>query len=339
MFAQQLGEELRNRGHEVRTVAFRSDGTGPGLGFMELPAGRFSPAVLHALTSHARWSQVVVSHGGSTLQSVAIASALARRPFAYRNIGDPSHWGAARLSRLRIGLPLRRATGVAALYDSAASYLVEHYGIHRGRISVLGNAVPAQDFPSATVEDRAAARARLGLAAGVPVIGYLGALAPEKRPSWMIDVAVRLDGVVVAVAGDGPLRAEMSRSAAGVAGSARLHVLEPPTDPATFLRAVDVLAVPSTTEGVPAVVLEAALTGTPVVATAVGGVTDTMRSLDFGRTVPRDDLEGFIDALRQVLARPGEFTADRARVVEAHDLGSVATRWESFLNGIVDQDR
>jgi glycosyltransferase involved in cell wall biosynthesis len=336
VFAQQLGEALAERGHDVSTVALRADGSRADLPFVQLPPGRFSASVLRELTVRSRWADVVVAHGGSTLQTVAVTSMLARRPFVYRNIGDPRHWGAARLSALRIGAPLRRAAAVAALYDSSARYLCDRYRLQPRRVTVLGNAVPSTQFPTPTAEDRAAARSELGLDQGTPLVGYLGALSPEKRPEWMIELANRLPEVTVRVAGDGPLRADLVRATSNTGAPANIGLLDPPTDAATFLAALDVLVVPSRTEGVPGVILEAALTGTPVVATDVGGVADTMSSLAFGRTVDADDLDGLAAAVRRVLADPEAFTAERARVVEAHDLAALEERWETLLRHAVE---
>ena len=63
----------------------------------------------------------MVSHGGSTLAPVALCSRIARRPFVYRNIGDPVYWGQVRGANLRVGLPLRAASHVVALYDGCGA--------------------------------------------------------------------------------------------------------------------------------------------------------------------------------------------------------------------------
>ena len=95
------------------------------------------------------------------------------------------------------------------------------------------------------------------------------------------------------------------------ASSDMCRIIGQVVDPERFLSALDVLLLPSVTEGIPGVLLEAALVGVPTVATDVGGVADTMRTVDAGRCVAADDLSGFVTAVRSVLttATPTFLTA------------------------------
>jgi teichuronic acid biosynthesis glycosyltransferase TuaC len=71
--------------------------------------------------------------------------------------------------------------------------------------------------------------------------------------------------------GDGPLRAEV----AGIPGAIVVG-RRPNTEIPVYLRAADVLALPSHGEGMPTVVVEAGAAGTPVVASAVGGIPELL---------------------------------------------------------------
>ncbi len=68
---------------------------------------------------------------------------------------------------------------------------------------------------------------------------------------------------------------------------------------------LDVLAVPSLTEGTPLTVLEAMAVGVPIVASAVGGVPDQVRHGKEGLLVPPEDPVALGDALLELLQDPG----------------------------------
>lgn len=336
VFADQLAASLRRRGHQVRTVAFADPSAPAGLPFVSIGSRRFGPRELMALAKQLRAHDVCVVHGGAGLAPTAIAACITRRPFVYRNIGDPDFWGAVRLAKLRIGFPLRRAAMVVALYDAASTYMIREYGLQPDRTVVVSNAVDAARFPRRTPSTREDARARLAERFDGPLIGYLGALSGEKRPQWAVSSVARIDGAALLVAGSGPLREELDDLARHDAPD-RVQFLGSTDDPTTFLTALDVLVLPSRTEGVPGALIEAALIGVPVVATDVGGVSELVRRTGCGVVVDVADQDGFDAAVRSVLADPERFVAPREAVVRDHDVERVVDRWEQTLRRAIDR--
>ena len=327
VFAHQLGEALEDRGVDVRTVAV-SD-SGGTLPFQVLGRGRGDPRTMLALRSAAQQSDVVVVHGSLGLWPATVLSALNGKPFIYRNIGDPKYWSTVPLSALRIGAPLRRAEQVIALSPDIAQWIIEHFDVPADRVSVIPNAVDVAAFPPRDVAARSALRSSLGLDEDTFVLGYLGALSTEKRPMLAVEAVAERPDAHLLLAGDGPLRAELEEAAAALAPG-RVHLLGAVRRPAEMLSSIDALLLPSQTEGMPASLIEAALVGAPVVATAVGAVPELVAELGCGTVVPADDPSAFVQAVRDF--RPANYDMATARDTAAqYDIAAVVDRWVEVI--------
>lgn len=328
VFSHELAEEFRAAGHEVRLMALESCGSPVHLPAEIAGRHRFDPVGLARLTRAARWADLVVSFGSSALITGGAAARLARRPFVYRNIGDPAVWGSVRFGDLRIGVPLRGAARIVALYPEAGDELVRRYGLDADRIDIIPRGVPTSAFAQATPEERRAARRHLGVADDQPLLGYLGALSGEKQPELAVEIAARLPDTRLVMAGDGPLREEITALAAARAPG-RVDLLGQIDGAREFLAALDVLLLPSRTEGIPGVAIEAGLRGVPVVASRVGGVPYVVRDGSTGRIVDRsDDVDAYVEATTEALGRRDELGRAAAEHCREHfALSGVAERW------------
>jgi glycosyltransferase involved in cell wall biosynthesis len=87
---------------------------------------------------------------------------------------------------------------------------------------------------------------------------------------------------------------------------------QPPEEIARWMNAADVLCLPSRSEGMPNVVLEAGASGLPVVATRVGGIPEILAEDAAGYLVPPADPAALAGALERALARAWDPRAVRA---------------------------
>jgi len=165
---------------------------------------------------------------------------------------------------------------------------------------------------------RSEARRTLGLPVDGDVVMYVGRLAQIKRPDRFLDLADDLAGhgsAVFALVGDGPLGDECR---ARVARTPNAVALGWQRDLGTLLAAADVVVLCSDNEGVPLLLIEAALAGRPVVTTDVGAVRDVVRDGDTGLLVPAGDRAALAGAVRSLLvdselrSRLGAAARDRA---------------------------
>jgi glycosyltransferase involved in cell wall biosynthesis len=137
----------------------------------------------------------------------------------------------------------------------------------------------------------------------------VGRLDPEKNPLLLVDVLSRLrsrDGRwSLTIAGDGPLAHAVEEHAArlGVGDAVELPGYVAQGDGLRALyRSHDVFLHVSLTEGFPQVLFEAQAAGTPVVATAVGGVRAAVERNRSALVVPPSDAEAAVSAVERVAA-------------------------------------
>jgi teichuronic acid biosynthesis glycosyltransferase TuaC len=219
----------------------------------------------------------------------------------------------------------RRAAKLIAVSSALKRAMID-LGVAPDSIVVLRNGVDLDLFHPVP---RDAARRKLGLGPG-GVVASVGNLVREKGHDLVIQALARLDAVTGVIVGDGPDRQRLENlaKALGLAARIRFMSVVPQRELGVVYSAADVLALGSTREGWPNVLLEAMACGTPVVAMDVGGVREIVGSVVAGRVVGRRDSAVFADSLREVLAA----APDRARVRHyAEGFG-----WEPVSRGQVD---
>ena len=204
------------------------------------------------------------------------------------------------------------ANRIIAPTETERGQLVELYGADPSIIHVVP---PGVDLTRFSPGDKPAAKRRFSFGDD-PTIVFVGRLQPFKGTDVAVQALAQLqrmvpDARLVIVGGDSPkgsrgerIRLRLAARRLGVAE--RVRFLEPvPHDELPELyRAADVVVVPSASESFGLVALEAASCGTPVVATAVGGLRLTVRDGETGYLVGSRNPSAFAAALSRVLADP-----------------------------------
>jgi glycosyltransferase involved in cell wall biosynthesis len=150
------------------------------------------------------------------------------------------------------------------------------------RIEVLRNGVDLELFSE---QDRERIRRDLNLSG--PTLISVGNLIPLKGHDLVIEALTLLPGVRLLVCGEGSMRAQLERTARRCLVADRVRFLGQikHEDLNRYYSAADVLVLASSREGWPNVLLEAMACGTPVVATAVGGIPEFVHDPRAGRIV------------------------------------------------------
>jgi glycosyltransferase involved in cell wall biosynthesis len=194
----------------------------------------------------------------------------------------------------------RRVERIIAVSTPIRRRLVERDGVHPDLITIVPNAVVSA--PEPRPEDPPA-----GLS-GNPLVGVVARLQPEKGVANFLKAAARVarhfPEAHFVIAGDGPLRQELVALAEDLGLRDRVRFLGFRSDASELMGSLDVLVVPSLTEGSPLVTLEAMAAGVPVVASAVGGIPDQIRDGKEGLLVAPGDTGAMAEAIAALLRDP-----------------------------------
>ncbi len=205
---------------------------------------------------------------------------------------------------------MRWASTVASASIGVSQALVDRMhalGLGSARQLTLRNGVDLTRFKPAA--DVPALRAQLGVAGG-PLIVSVGNLLPVKGHDLAIDALglLRRQGLDARlfIIGAGPLHDELRAQASqrGLGGDVWLLGALPQEQLAAWYGAADMLMLASEREGWPNVLLESMACGTPVVATAVGGIPEIVDAPSTGRIVAQRSAQALADAALDLWRHP-----------------------------------
>jgi glycosyltransferase involved in cell wall biosynthesis len=165
------------------------------------------------------------------------------------------------------------------------------------------------------------------------VFGSIGRLTEMKRPDILIRAFERasteLPDSHLLIVGDGPMMPELRKQAAGIQAGDRVHFAGFQPCPEDYLGLLDVFVLTSRMEGMPLAILEAAASGTPVIASRVGGVEEVS---DAGRSIllyDFSDMDALVTCMLRV-ASDASFRQQLGQRGQKHILDAYSSRRMAF---------
>lgn len=276
---------------------------GEGFDFDLIDAHYFYPdGVAAARLAHDFHRPVVITARGADLNSI------------------PEKW----IPRRQIRQAARTADGLITVSRSLANRLAT-LGIDGDRVETLRNGVDLTQFGPGEPDG---IREQLGLSNRVWLC--VGHMIERKGMHLVLDALAQTPGVSLILAGDGPDEAALRSQAHRLGVAERVHFVgaiahhELPR----YYNAADALVLPSRSEGMPNVVLEALACGTAVIATAVDGIPEIITAPIAGRLMCDRSAKAVVDAWNALdepdLSQPRR--EERRRFAE--DFG-----WEATAHG------
>ncbi|HUJ91575.1 MAG TPA: glycosyltransferase family 4 protein [Gaiellaceae bacterium] len=316
--APDVAAFLRSRGHGVEvvtTAAAAPAGEAYPVRWISrtIPKGAIHVRTAAEIARRARAADVVYTTGMFGRSSAG--ATLARRPYVVKLTADPAFERARRrglvdgdvdeFQRSRGDKAIRalRIARDAELRHAAhvftpSAYLRElavGWGVPAERVSVLPN--PAPLLP----ELRPREELRAGFGFDGPTLAFAGRLTAQKSLGVALEAVAAVDGVALAIAGEGDERAPLERRAAELGLDARVRFLGalPRERVLELFSGADASILSSSWENFPHTVVEALAVGTPVIATTIGGVAEIVHDGENGLLVPAGDAAALAGAVRR----------------------------------------
>jgi len=206
---------------------------------------------------------------------------------------------------------LRNLTDQAiAISEAVRVSCVKKRNIREEKVIVLLNGIPLNDFvvPDESQIDKV--RKRLGVKQKSNVIGTVARLREEKGVKYLIQSAVKIldafPDAVFLIAGDGPLRNELVDLTKKLGLENKVVFAGFCEDIPSILSIINIVAVPSISEGLGIAVLEAMAMGKPIVATSVGGIIEILKDGETGLLIPPKDQNILADKIIYLINNKNE---------------------------------
>ena len=362
IFARELSHQLRSQNHMVRTIYLY-----PHMGSAPLPVEPsdvelsgtenhvlekltgINPVLLQRLRLQIAefMPDVVQANGARTLKYGAFARRKIRKGewvLIYRNIGNPGDWMHDWRRRFFYKMfIIPQLDGVVGVSRITLQRFVEFYNL-----SIPTTHIPrGVNVSTSMLVSRNAIRERNHTKSDAPTVIFVGSLSREKRPDRFLRIVsllkAKLPSICAWIIGEGILRRDLEEQTRALKLESSTIFLGAQTDVASLIHASDLLLLTSDTEGIPGVILEAAVVGIPVVSTNVGGVAECVIDTQTGYLVERDNEERFAKLALELLNDPHkkEQMGERAKawVEQNFEIGRIASRYLEFYKQLLSSSR
>jgi len=287
--AKALGVKIFPNPHFVRPVKLWKDLCALWPTFKAIKA--FNPDFVHAHSTKAGYA-------------ARFACAVLRKPVIFTAHGWAFTEGRSALKRKFLSWAERLAAKVTKKVICVSEHdreLALSWKVAKPeQLTVVHNGIDPQPFLEA---NGASLRRDLGLEM-VPVLAFVGRLAPQKNPITLLEAVKKLTEGIVLMVGDGELRSQVEEYIGRHGLEERLRLLGQRGDIPQILAASDIFVLSSDWEGLPYTIIEAMMSGLPVVATRVGGVPELVENGVTGFIVPPKNPQALAKGLQRLLDDP-----------------------------------
>lgn len=177
----------------------------------------------------------------------------------------------------------------------------------KDKIRLIRSGIDISGFMHVNV-DKVAKKMDLGVHPDIPLIGMLACLKPQKAPVDFIRMADlvcrRFPHVNFIIIGDGELQGEVIEAISSSGLNDRVILAGWRRDIPEMMRAMDIFVLTSRWEGLPRVLLEAMVSGLPIVATRVDGTSEVIIDGVNGYLVEPADVKGMAERVIRLLSDP-----------------------------------
>ncbi|MFC1804920.1 glycosyltransferase [Candidatus Omnitrophota bacterium] len=202
-------------------------------------------------------------------------------------------------------LSLRLCNKIICVSHALAQELITKASLNPKKITVIQNGIDLDRFSSVQVADNLRKELELD---SQPVIGAICRLAEHKGHQYLLravkELSVSFPHLVCLIVGEGPMRSRLEGLASQLGISGNCRFLGNRKDVPQLLALLEVLVLPSFSEGFPLILLEAMAMRKAIVATRIGGVTELIEDEKNGLLVAPGDASAIARAVKGLLEAP-----------------------------------
>ena len=342
-FACQLSNHLETQGHIVKVATVYS-------GKADLPyKGKILTLDAFGSRRFLDWKawyrlagiikefkpDIVQANAGDTLKYVVFSKLVFRwtAPIVSRNASEVGRYLRSTVQRQLNAFLYKRVDRVISVSEASQKDILEHFPFLQGKTEVIPVGLERTDY--ITPADLQPSDSKH--------VVHVGGFSFEKNHQGLLrifsEVLEAESTVQLHLIGDGPLRGEIEGKVREMKMSKNIKFYGFRDNPLSYIKAADVLVLPSIIEGLPGVLLEAMYCKTPVVAYNVGGISEIVNN-NTGTLVEKNEEEKFSEAIIKSLVKPEKNKIEKAyQMVIKHFMNkSLALKFvNSYRKIVTDQ--
>jgi glycosyltransferase involved in cell wall biosynthesis len=297
---------LIERGHSVRVLCppesrIFAEGPTRGVETIALPIGRKNLKGLFALR---RWLKqnpvdVINSHSSTDTWLAALACKTLNKPppiVRTRHVSSPipNNWASR-------WLYAKAVQHVVTTGEALRLQVIAQTGADPSRVTSVPTGIDPERFKPG---DKREARITLGLDPDTHYIGIVATLRSWKGHLYLLDAFAQLNapGWKLLIVGDGPQKENIIHKTKDLGIASKVIMTGQQRNPEDWMRAMDIFCLPSyANEGVPQSIIQAMLTGLPIITTPAGAILEAVEDKTSALIVPIKNAPSITKSLSELL--------------------------------------
>ena len=302
------------------------------------------PDVLHTWLYDANLSARLASLAVPRIPTVTSLQFTDYEPGSIRGNGWPA-WKVGLLRRLDAASARWSKPSFVACSAHVKQSAVRYLGVKEASVRVIYNSVDPRRLVSRADDGRALRRSLAIPADGVLFLN-VGRLDPQKGQRYLLSAFQKLaetsPRAYLAVAGDGPMKKELTQLASELKVSERCRFLGSRDDIQTCLAMADVFVFPSVSEGFGIALMEAMYKGLPCIASRLGAICELVEDGKSGLLVTPESAVALFEAMSTLYrdaalrARLGARSEEEAK--SRFQVRATMPQWEALYRELAQRD-